>query len=80
MRGEVLGLPLAGRRLQAIAVRLDVFDDVLVEPLTPGGAVVARDTGVLLRLAAFDVLKGDATFLGSYQQLAADVFWAYLRV
>ena len=35
LRGEVLGLPLAGRRLPAIAVRLDVFDDVLVEPLMP---------------------------------------------
>ena len=55
---------------------LDAFDDVLVEPFMPDCAVVALDTGVLLRLAWLDVLDGDAQFLSPYQQLATNVFRA----
>ena len=55
---------------------LDGFDDVLVEPFMPDGAVVALDIGVLLWLAGLDVLERDAAFLGPDQQLAADVFRA----
>ena len=38
---------------------LDGFDDVLVEPFVPDGAVVALDVSVLLGLAGLDVLDGD---------------------
>ncbi len=55
---------------------LDGFDDVLVEPFMPDGAVVALDGGVVLRLAGLDVLNGDAPFLGPYHKLATDVFRA----
>ena len=55
---------------------LDGFDDVLVEPLMPNGAVVTLDVGVLLRLAGLNVLDGDLPLLGPFQQLAADVFRA----
>jgi hypothetical protein len=55
LRGEVLCL-------------LDGFDDVLVEPFMPDGAVVALDTGVLLWLAGLDELNGDAAFLGPDQR------------
>lgn len=63
LRSEVLGL-------------LDGFNDVLVEPFVPNGAVVSLDVGVLLRLAGMDVLDRDALFLSPDQQLATDVFRA----
>jgi len=69
----ILGLPLAGRRLPAIAVRLDAFDDVLVEPFMPNRAVVALDVGVLLWLSGLDALDSISLFLIPYQQLATDV-------
>ena len=55
---------------------IDGFDDVLVQPFMPDGAVVALDIGVLLGLSGLDVLYDDATFLGPDQQLATDVFGA----
>ena len=54
----------------------DGFDDVLVEPFMPDGAVVALDVGVLLRLAGLDVLDGDAPARSPDQQLATDVIRA----
>ena len=54
--------PLRG----VILCLLDAFDDVLVEPFMPDGAVVALDLGVLLGLARLDVLNSDAPFLGPY--------------
>ncbi len=78
LRGEVLGLPLAGRRLLATAVRLDVFDDVLVRPFMPDGAVVTFDVGVLLGLSWLDALDGNTLFLSPFQQLDADVFRAII--
>ena len=63
MRGEVLGL-------------LDGFDDVLVQPFVPDGAVVALDVGVLLWLSGLDALDGNPLFVGPDQQLATDVFRA----
>jgi hypothetical protein len=57
LRGVILGL-------------LDAFDDVLVEPFMPDGAVVALDVGVLLRLSGLDVLDGDAPFFSPDQQFA----------
>ena len=38
LRGEFLGL-------------VDAFDDVLIEPFMPDGAVIALDIGILLRRA-----------------------------
>jgi len=55
---------------------LDGFDDVLVQPFVPDGAVVSLDISVLLRLTWLDVLDGNPLFLGPYQQLATDVFGA----
>ena len=55
---------------------LDAFDDVLVEPFVPDGAVEALDIGVLLGLAGLDMLDGYSVFPGPYQQLATDVFRA----
>ena len=63
LRGEVLSL-------------LDAFDDVLVEPFMPYGAIVALDSGVLLRLAGLDVLDGNPMFLSPFHQLFTDVFRA----
>ena len=34
---------------------LDVFNDVLIQPFLPDGAVVALDIGVLLGLAGLDM-------------------------
>ena len=72
----ILSLPLAGRRLPAIAVRLDAFDDVLIQPFMPDGAVVALDIGVLLGLSGLDVLDGNPMFRRPFHQLFADVFRA----
>jgi hypothetical protein len=58
---------------------LDGFDDVLVEPFMPHGAVVALDVGVLLRLAWLDVLDGNPMFLGPFHQLFTDVFRAVVH-
>jgi len=55
---------------------LDAFDDILVEPFVPDGAVVALDVGVLLGLTGLDVLDGYSQFLGPDQQLSTDVFRA----
>ena len=55
---------------------LDGFDDGLVEPFMPDGAVVALDVGVLLGLTGLDVLDGNTVFRGPDQQLATDVFRA----
>ena len=55
---------------------LDGFDDVLVEPFVPVGAVVTHDIGVLLRLSGLDMLDDNPMFLSPNQQLAADVFRA----
>ncbi len=57
---------------------LNTFDDVLVEPFVPDGAVVALDICVLLGLTRLDMLDGDAPFLGPDQQLATDVFRAVI--
>ena len=75
----ILGLPLAGRQLPAITVRLDPFDNVLVEPFVPNGAVVALDTGVLLGLSGLDMLDGNPMFLGPFRQLSTDVFRAIVH-
>ena len=76
MCGEVLGL-------------LYAFDDVLVEPLMPDGAIVAldigprhclsdqwRSNGSMLGLAGLDMLHGNPLFFGPFQQLFTDVFRA----
>ena len=55
---------------------LDVFDDVLVEPLMPDCAVVALDVGILLRLSGLDMQDGNPMFLGPFHQLFTDVFRA----
>jgi hypothetical protein len=65
--------------LPAIAERLDGFDDVLIEPFVPDGAVVALDIGVLLRLAGLDMPNADASPRCPFQQFAADVFRAVVR-
>ena len=65
LRGLVLGL-------------LDGFDDVLVEPFVPDGAIVALDVGVLLGLTGLHVLDGAAPFLGPFHEFAADVFGPHL--
>ena len=70
LRGEILGLPLAGRRLLAIVDRLDGLDDVRIKPSMPDGAVLALDTGALLRLAGLDVPNADASPRRRFQQLA----------
>ena len=64
--GVILSLPLAGRRLFAIAVRLDAFDDVLIQPFVPNRAVVALNIGVLLGLPWLDVLDGNPMFLSPF--------------
>ena len=53
---------------------LDGFDDVLVEPFMPDGAVVALDLGVLLELAGLDVLDGNPLTRSPFHQFATDVF------
>ena len=58
----ILSLPLA--------VRLDAFDDVLIEPLMPVRAVVALDLGVLLGLAGLDVLDDNPMLLNPFHQLS----------
>lgn len=55
---------------------LNGFDDVLVQPFMPEGAVVSLDIGILLLLSRLDVLDGDAPFLVLDQKLATDVFSA----
>ena len=55
---------------------LDGFDDVLVEPFVPDGAVVSLDVGVLLRLAWLDVLDRNPMFFSPFSQGFADVFGA----
>ncbi len=62
LRGVILSLPLA--------VRLDAFDDVLIEPLMPVRAVVALDLGVLLGLAGLDVLDDNPMLLNPFHQLS----------
>ena len=56
LRGLILGL-------------LDVFNDVLVQPFVPDGAVAAFDVGVLLRLSGLNVLDGNPLFLCPFRQL-----------
>jgi hypothetical protein len=58
---------------------LDTFDDILVQPFVPNGAVVALDIGVLLGLSGLDVLNSDALFLGPFSQFFTDVFGAIAR-
>ena len=70
LRGEILGVPSAGRRLFAIVERPDGFVDVLIKPSMPDGAVLALDTGALLRLAGLDVPNADASPRRRVQQLA----------
>ena len=48
---------------------LDAFNDVLVQPFVPDGAVAAFDVGVLLRLSGLDVLDGNPLFLCPFRQL-----------
>jgi hypothetical protein len=45
----------------------------------PDRAIVALDVSVLLRLSGFNVLDDNALFLGLYQQLATDIFWAIIN-
>jgi len=42
----------------------------------PDGAVLARDVGVLLRLAGLDMLDGNPMFLSPFYQLFTNVFRA----
>ena len=53
---------------------LEAFDDVLIRPLLPDCAVVARDAGVLLGLSGLDMQDGNPMFLGLLHQLFTDVF------
>jgi hypothetical protein len=61
LRGVILGL-------------LDAFDDVLVQPIMPYSAVVARDVGVLLGLPRLDMQDGNPLFNRPFHQLFTDVF------
>lgn len=63
LRGVILGLPLADRRLSEIAVRLDAFDDLLVQQFMPDCAAVALDASILLGLSGLDVHDGNPLFL-----------------
>ena len=63
MGGEVLG-------------RLDVFNDVLIQPFVPDRAVVALDAGVLLGLSGLDMLDGNPLPRRPFHQFDADVFRA----
>jgi hypothetical protein len=74
----ILGIPLAGRRLAAVAVKLDAFDDVLVQPFMPNRAVVALDLGVLMGLAGMDVEDGNSLSLSPFRQLFIDIFRAII--
>jgi hypothetical protein len=63
--------------LRGVILRLlDAFDDLLVQPFVPNGAVVALDTGVLLGLAGLD---GNPMFLSPFHQRFTDVFGVHLR-
>jgi len=53
--------------------RLEVFNDVLVQPFMPDRAIIALDISVLLRLSGLDVLDGNALFISSFQQLTTDI-------
>jgi len=64
--------PLCGVTLRL----LYAFDDVLIQPLVPDGAVVRLDVSVLRWLAGLDVLDGNPMFLSPFRQLFADVFRA----
>ena len=57
---------------------LDSFDDVLVEPFMPDGAVISLDIGVLLWLTGLDVPDGNPMFFRPFHQLFTDVFWAII--
>ena len=55
---------------------LDAFDDVLVGPFMPDGAVVALDSCVLLWLTRLDMLDRNPMFLRPFHQLFTNVFRA----
>ena len=57
---------------------LDGFDDVLVQPFVPDGAVVALDVGVLLGLPRLDMQDRNPLFRSPYHQLFTDVFRAII--
>lgn len=67
LRGVILSLPLA--------VRLDAFDDVLIEPLMPVRAVVALDLGVLLGLTGLDMLDGNPMTRSPFHPLPGRRCW-----
>jgi len=53
--------------------RLDVFNDVLVQPFMPDRAIITLDASVLLRFSGLDVLDGNALFISLFQQLTTDI-------
>ena len=63
----ILGLPLA--------VRLDAFDDVLIELLMPDRAVAALDLGVLLGLTGLDMLDGNPMTRSPFHPLPGRRCW-----
>lgn len=58
---------------------LNAFDDVLIQPFMPDGAVAALDVGVLLRLTGLDVLDANSLFLSPFQQLSTDILGAIIN-
>jgi hypothetical protein len=61
---------LAGRRLFAIAERLDGFDGALVQPFMPNGPGIAINIGALPGLSRLDVPDRNPPRFSRFQQLA----------
>jgi hypothetical protein len=55
---------------------LNAFEDVLVTPFVPDGAVVALDVGVLLGMPRLDMQDGNSLLFSPFHQLFANVFRA----
>jgi len=57
----------------------DGFDDVLIQPSVPHGAIVALNVGILLGLPGLDMQYGNPLFPSPFHQLFTDVFRAVAR-
>lgn len=53
---------------------LDCFEQILIQPFMPDGAIVALNIGVLLWLARLDMVQRNAFACRPLRQCCADIF------